>query len=892
MQRLETKTSRYVPYAFLISRGKAGVLIRGSMQGAVRRAQIVHQPSFKKRLPPPDYCTDQPAPPRFEFHPPPPMAGTAAPSAASSPPLSNGHAAGPIASPTGKPQIPHWDDFGACNSPGSAVHMLKQRRKKRKDENLLAAMCAWIVDHQIGIAINFGILLFLTHICFPKARSLTTAFFQLSYYDPETQRYTQGPDDFFFVASWIFVFTGLRAGVLTYVLLPFAQSQGITSLKKKVRFAEQAWLLLYYSVFWPLGMYIMYHTDYWFNLKEMWAHFPARSMDGLLKWYYLVQFAFWIQQIVVVNIEERRKDHWQMFTHHIVTCALLLFSYGYYQTKVGNVILVLMDCVDLTLPAAKMLKYLGYQMACDIAFGIFIVSWFMARHVAYMMVCWSIYADVNVYTMFYGCFSSVDGTVLNSSALAAVPEDQKNGILSNVLQPFTNPGAPVCFNPRNAEIAGARELPPLEKEVGVEGLSFQSRNGSNTRLRKAAAGRGEARTGPNGLSMAGHGGPLHMGDRKELLGRIGPSCWRRWGAASWVGASATKMAYNLRFHLARVSNGYLWEDNLKATMEDYSQSVCEEFFRELDGLSQDQCKDFVHTSIASAVYGPAIDQVSVITSTFQGSMSYTCVLENTGGIKTIVQFRNQKQDTTGIDEAHRLFGNQAPAVTSHGPFKSLWVYTSPFVTGAPFIGALMSPSSSLGLTEKTTTARELAHFCTGGARPAAEQNLASALDSIQIQLSKHDFKDTELHDKTLRVVDKLRSDASTFATLPHILGHQDLSPFNYLVDDVGHITAVLDWDGAAYEPVGTNFHFVDNVFGNMTPKGWVDGEDRAELEDAFYTRVLQLLASQGFPDVSRAQLQRQKAFGVLRYWVPRLHDWPGPRTEQYLGGYVERMSFV
>jgi very-long-chain ceramide synthase len=72
-------------------------------------------------------------------------------------------------------------------------------------------------------------------------------------------------------------------------------------------------------------------------------------MSPLMKWYYLLQFAFWLQQIIVVNIEERRKDHWQMFTHHIFTSALLLGSYGYYQTKVGNVILCLMDVGDILL---------------------------------------------------------------------------------------------------------------------------------------------------------------------------------------------------------------------------------------------------------------------------------------------------------------------------------------------------------------------------------------------------------------------------------------------------------------------------------------------------------------------------------------------------------------
>ena len=100
----------------------------------------------------------------------------------------------------------------------------------------------------------------------------------------------------------------------------------------------------------------MYNSSYWLSLRALWHSWPTREMSGLAKWYYLVQFAFWLQQIVVVNIEKRRKDHVQMFTHHIITCTLIFTSYGYHQTKVGNLILCLMDVVDLFLPLAKILK--------------------------------------------------------------------------------------------------------------------------------------------------------------------------------------------------------------------------------------------------------------------------------------------------------------------------------------------------------------------------------------------------------------------------------------------------------------------------------------------------------------------------------------------------------
>ena len=78
-------------------------------------------------------------------------------------------------------------------------------------------------------------------------------------------------------------------------------------------------------------------------------------MDGQLKWYFLVQLAFYLQLLLAINLEERRKDYTQMFTHHVITCALMYVCYVYRYTKIGNVILCTMDVVDILLPVSVML---------------------------------------------------------------------------------------------------------------------------------------------------------------------------------------------------------------------------------------------------------------------------------------------------------------------------------------------------------------------------------------------------------------------------------------------------------------------------------------------------------------------------------------------------------
>lgn len=86
-----------------------------------------------------------------------------------------------------------------------------------------------------------------------------------------------------------------------------------------------------------------------------------------------------------------------------------------------------------------MLRYAGMQTACDIAFGAFVIVWFVARHVIYLSICWSLYVDVPI-EMPTGCYDLSTGKMISS--------DGGNEIWSNVLHAYIGGSAPVCFNER------------------------------------------------------------------------------------------------------------------------------------------------------------------------------------------------------------------------------------------------------------------------------------------------------------------------------------------------------------------------------------------------------------------------------------------------------------
>lgn len=192
-----------------------------------------------------------------------------------------------------------------------------------------------------------------------------------------------GAEDAYFVLFAVVWLTFARSILVDYILRYVAIKARLRTKKAIARFVEQSWSIIYYSTSFSAGMYLFKQSEYWMSATNLWKGWPHYEIPVLTKAYYLIQLACWFQQIYVLHVEERRKDHYQMFTHHIITCALIIGSYYYYYTRVGHVILILMDVVDIQLSLAKVFNYFEWRTICDTTFGIFMLSWMVCRHGIY-----------------------------------------------------------------------------------------------------------------------------------------------------------------------------------------------------------------------------------------------------------------------------------------------------------------------------------------------------------------------------------------------------------------------------------------------------------------------------------------------------------------------------
>lgn len=244
---------------------------------------------------------------------------------------------------------------------------------------------AFMDKSTITISILFYILVYiLSQYVSPKFEK----FYKLSYKYPDSKFYDIGLNDIYFVIFWIVNLLFLRSFLIIYCFKPCAKYLGIKKFKATQRFIEQSWSIFYYSISWSYGFYLYYESDYFFNCYNIYANWPHDKLSTEFKFYYLVQTACWFQQFIVIHLESKRKDHYQMVSHHIITCMLCAGSYCYYFTRIGHIILLLMDIVDVFLSTAKILKYCGFQTICDIMFIVFMFSWIILRHGVYCYVLW------------------------------------------------------------------------------------------------------------------------------------------------------------------------------------------------------------------------------------------------------------------------------------------------------------------------------------------------------------------------------------------------------------------------------------------------------------------------------------------------------------------------
>lgn len=281
---------------------------------------------------------------------------------------------------------------------GHQAEAPKRLSKRRRARGLLSRFRHAISRHNCilpaCILLTFGTLYALN----PTEANPIHRFIFLSYplaAEPgKAQLYGKGYWDIAFVAFYTVVLTFTREFFMQEIFRPIARYAGLPR-RKQPRFMEQAYTALYFGILGPAGMYVMSKTPVWYyNTRGMYEGSPHWYQEGIVKFYYLFQAAYWAQQaiVLVLGMEKPRKDFRELVAHHIVSLALIGCSYRFHFTYIGLAIYTTHDISDFFLATSKTLNYLDSPIVGPY-YALFMGVWIYMRHYLNLKVIYSLFTE-------------------------------------------------------------------------------------------------------------------------------------------------------------------------------------------------------------------------------------------------------------------------------------------------------------------------------------------------------------------------------------------------------------------------------------------------------------------------------------------------------------------
>ncbi|XP_062306154.1 ceramide synthase 1 isoform X1 [Osmerus eperlanus] len=187
------------------------------------------------------------------------------------------------------------------------------------------------------------------------------------------------------------MWTQIRRGLTECLFKPFGERCSLQP-RDTAKMPESAWKLVFYSMSWSYSTYLLFFSDYTFfhnppSVFYDWKSGMTVPVDIAIA--YLIQGSFYGHSIyATVYMDAWRKDSTVMVVHHVITLALITFSYAFRYHNVGVLVLFLHDINDIQLEFTKLNVYFktrggGYYLVHDILSNMgsvsFSITWFWFR---------------------------------------------------------------------------------------------------------------------------------------------------------------------------------------------------------------------------------------------------------------------------------------------------------------------------------------------------------------------------------------------------------------------------------------------------------------------------------------------------------------------------------
>jgi ceramide synthetase len=160
---------------------------------------------------------------------------------------------------------------------------------------------------------------------------------------------------------------------------------------KLVRCCDAFFKFVFYAAMTGLGFVILReepHTPWPLGgsgtTRNCWTdNFPFQHVTPSLRRFYLVHIGYHISEFVLLLIETKHPDFWEMLLHGSLAISLCVISYMLNYVRIGSLVLLLHGCTDIFIYLSKAFVDTPYTRVTGVSYFLLVATYAWFRIFAY-----------------------------------------------------------------------------------------------------------------------------------------------------------------------------------------------------------------------------------------------------------------------------------------------------------------------------------------------------------------------------------------------------------------------------------------------------------------------------------------------------------------------------
>jgi len=169
--------------------------------------------------------------------------------------------------------------------------------------------------------------------------------------------YSYGVKDLFAVFFYTLICIVIHAVIQEYILDKLNRRMHLSKVKHS-KFNESGQLVIFYAVSAIWGLDLIIREKFAVNISKLWEGYPHINLPFWLKFYYIIQLAYWVHSYPELYFQKIKKDEvWPRLQY--ITMYLVFIAVGYVLnlSRLALLLLVLHYTVEMIFHASRLLYF-------------------------------------------------------------------------------------------------------------------------------------------------------------------------------------------------------------------------------------------------------------------------------------------------------------------------------------------------------------------------------------------------------------------------------------------------------------------------------------------------------------------------------------------------------